>query len=535
MKILLRSCFIASAKDNDDLFKQNFLALRASGLGFEIAEDNHIWEYICHFVETHSHVPKLATIRENFERSKEMEIVDRLAVLQTAAPLTRGDFVKRMEDRAEDRRSRDIKELLKDTATVLETGLDIKRGRETVNRRGSFDAIHHFLENSHGIAIPATGQQLSGVANKDGDGFWEEYERVAREGGAKGFPCGIDQIDDQMVGAKKFELWIHAAFAGHMKSTFALNWAYNLAVYHWHSSLYFSLEMPYKQVRNFLYSLHTFHEKFRDLRVKYGIQPAPTKQVKKRVKKDGDDSKDVGVDTHDNGLSYTKIRDATLNDNEKKFLEIVVKDFEECPEYGDIHVEVPNPDKDDTTIIDIKARAEVINAATPFSVLFIDHLLLVSARRWVSSTTDRLNEVVRDCKKLAMNFNRGSGMAVVGLFQISREGFRAAEKSGGKYNMTHLSYANECERSADVISASWLDDDLRKSSVLFMQCLKSRDQAPFDEFYASFVPDPRRLISNLNAPEDITKSLSREEKKAAVTDMVQQNENVDDLIDGMAG
>lgn len=533
MKILLRSTFLASAKDNEELFKQNFLALRASGLGFEIAEDGYIWEFICHFVETHSHVPKLATIRENFERSKEMEIIDRLSILQTVVPLTRGDFIKRLEDRAEDRRSRDIRELLKDTATVLEQGMDIKQGRETVNRRGSFDAIHHFLENSHGIAVPATGQQLSGVANKDGDGFWEEYERVQREGGAKGFPCGIDQIDDQMVGAKKFELWIHAAFASHMKSTFALNWAYNLAVYHWHSSLYFSLEMPYKQVRNFLYSLHTFHEKFRDIRVKYGIQKPPQKPIRV-VKKGESDNKDVGVDTHDNGLSYTKIRDAILNDNEKKFLEIVVDDFENCPEYGDIHVEVPNPDKDDTTIIDIKARAEVINSATPFSVLFIDHLLLVSARRWVSSTTDRLNEVVRDCKKLAMNFNRGSGMAVVGLFQISREGFRAAEKAGGKYNMTHLSYSNECERSADVISASWLDDNLRKAQVLFMQCLKSRDQAPFDDFYASFVPDPRRLISNLNSPEDITNQATPAQRKKEALDMIHQ-EDVSDLIDGMAG
>lgn len=532
MKILLRSTFLAKSTDNEELFKQNFMALRASGLGFEIAEDAHIWEYVCHFVETHSHVPKLQTIRQNFERSKEMEIVDRLAILQTAAPLTRGDFIKRMEDLSEDRRSRDIKELLKDTATVLEQGLEIKRGRETVQRKGSFDAIHHFLENSHGIAVPATGQQLSGIANKDGEGFWEEYERVQREGGAKGFPCGIDQIDDKMVGAKKFELWIHAAFAGHMKSTFALNWAYNLAVYHWHSSLYFSLEMPYKQVRNFLYALHTFHEKFRDLRIKYGIQKAPQKAPGK-VKKDGKNT-DVGVDTNDNGLSYTKIRDAKLSPDERKFLEVVVDDFENCAEYGDIHVEVPNPEKDDTTIIDIKARAEVINAATPFSVLFIDHLLLVSARKWVSNTSERLNEVVRDTKKLAMNFNRGSGMAVVALFQINREGFRAAEKAGGKYNMTHLSYANEAERSADVISASWLTDELRKASVLFMQCLKSRDQAPFEDFYASFVSEPRRLITNLNAPEDITKQTTPAEKKKEALDMIQQ-EDVGNLIDEMTG
>ena len=51
---------------------------------------------------------------------------------------------------------------------------------------------------------------------------------------------------------------------------------------------------------------------------------------------------------------------------------------------------------------------------------------------------------------MAMNFNRGEGMAVCCLFQISREGYKMAMKKGdkdpekrGEYDLTNLSYANE--------------------------------------------------------------------------------------------
>ena len=50
----------------------------------------------------------------------------------------------------------------------------------------------------------------------------------------------------------------------------------------------------------------------------------------------------------------------------------------------------------------------MIYSKAPFRTLFIDHALLVSPRKWVPSTTERLNEVIRDCKKMALFFNGGS-------------------------------------------------------------------------------------------------------------------------------
>lgn len=157
----------------------------------------------------------------------------------------------------------------------------------------------------------------------------------------------------------------------------------------------------------------------------------------------------------------------------------------------------------------MKSRAELIYAKSPFALLICDHAGLMAPRHRMGSTTENLNEVIRDLKRLAMNFNRGAGMAVLSLFQISREGFKAAEKavektgasfSTGPYNLTHLSYANECERSSDIVTASYVNDDLRSQNRVLFQCLKTRDQAPFSNFFTRVEWTSRRMLTSHEVP-----------------------------------
>jgi hypothetical protein len=181
---------------------------------------------------------------------------------------------------------------------------------------------------------------------------------------------------------------------------------------------------------------------------------------------------------------------------EREFMtQYVVKDFNDPNnQYGSIHIEVADPDKSDFTVIDLRNKAELLRAKDPsISMIVVDHAGLMAPRNRQPSTTERLNEVVRDLKRLSMSFDRGAGIAVLNLFQISREGYKAAEKGGGSYNLTHLSYANECERSSDIVTAAWIDEELRSKNVLRLQCLKARDDKPFDPFYAGVVFDCRRI------------------------------------------
>lgn len=488
MKFLLRSCFVAVPTDDPELTFRNYFALSDSGLGFDVPEDTVIWEFIRDFCRTHNHAPDVRTIRAHFETVKNPEAGDRLEVLSPLKPLFKGDFIKRLEDRAEERRTRMVVDILREASQILQTGVEVQEGKKKRHLRGPKDAVSYLVNKSHDIVMPTSGARLSGEVTTDGEDFGREYERVENDPLAGiGQFSGIQQMDEALGGAKKHELWTHAAFTGGLKSTLAFNWAYNQAVFYKYDSLIFSLEMPYNQVRRILYAMHSLHSKFRDDRLRLGIQKTPANI----------------------GLDYGKIRDGQLSPTEKAFLmDYVVPDFN-SGEYGRINIEVSDPDKSDYNVADMRARAELIYAKTPFNLLFVDHAGLLSPRQWVPSTTERINEVVRDLKRLAMNFNRGAGMAVVNLFQISREGFKAAEKiakdskgsfANGPYNLTHLSYANEVERSSDIVTAGYIDNDLRSSNRVLLQCMKSRDQAPFQNFFARVEWGCRRILTSQEVP-----------------------------------
>jgi hypothetical protein len=53
--------------------------------------------------------------------------------------------------------------------------------------------------------------------------------------------------------------------------------------------------------------------------------------------------------------------------------------------------------------------------------------------------------------------------------------------------------SHNCERSSDIVTAAWIDEELRSKNVLRLQCLKARDDKPFDPFYAGVVFDCRRI------------------------------------------
>lgn len=433
MKTLLRSVFIGSAAtDSESSFTENYHRLVTSGLAFDTTEDNHIWSAIKGFHQTHGHLPNLGTLRAIFESDQKPELVSRLETVAISPPKVRGDFVVHLQTLDEERKKKRALDLLDETKRILTNGVEVREGREKKRLFGPADAVHYFWEKSSGLTVPTLGTKSSGNVTTDGQDFLEHYERIKSDPTiGLGFPCGLAQADEITGGIRKKQLWIHAAFAGGLKTYFAIHWAYVQAIYYGNSSVYFDLEVGYEDLRTTLYTIHSAHEDFAEVRRSLGIP---------------------GL-----GLSFKNIDEGRLTPNEEKFLsEYVVPDFNRKPtvdhvamgsipaeSYGDIHIEGLG-DKGDLKVSDIRARAELIHSKNPISMIFVDHVLLVSPEKWVPSTTERLNEVIRDLKKLAMTFFRNLGIPIVGLFQISREGYKAAEKNGGSYNLTHLSYANEC-------------------------------------------------------------------------------------------
>lgn len=450
MKSLLRSTFVSGPEDSKDLLLRNVTALEESGLGFDVPEDEVIWKYVRDFANQYHHVPDISTIRGHFTYVNETAVLDRLQAVSVGKPKAQGDFLTVLNEKIEERRTRKVTDILREAARIVETGIEIKEGREKKLLRGPVDAVRYLIGQSHEIVAPSTGQKLSGNVTADGTSFMDEVDRVESNPLAGiGQFTGLRQMDDALKGAKRGELWTHAAFTGNMKSTLMLNWAYNQAVFYRHSNIVFSLEMPYQQVRRILYSLHSAHPKFDEARRFFGVG----KSLSYKSIRDGEldlvpEARLLGMsEAERSGLLEISGRFYDPNRSEKRFLaEYVVPDFNDpANEYGNIHIEVHDPDKSDFTVTDARNKAELLYSKDPtIASLFVDHAGLMAARQRMPSTTEKINEVVRDLKRLSMSFNRGAGIAVVNLFQISREGYKSAEKSGGRYNLTHLSYANEC-------------------------------------------------------------------------------------------
>jgi len=299
----------------------------------------------------------------------------------------------------------------------------------------------------------------------EGDILWEKVESVD--------PDGVEMTYDLSVPA--VGNFVANGFLVH-NSTFAFNWVYNQAIYFGESSCYFSLEMPYEQCQRIIYTMHSMHEKFRDVRMALGLQKDPDNAVP---------------------LTYHYIRDGKLPPNEERFLkEFVLPDLEEGAAngiYGKMHFRGYDPDSDYFRISDMRAKAETLYRESSFSLLVADHVLLIDAKKNHRSTTESANEVVRDLKKLSEVFNAGEGIAVLALFQISREGKKRADKAEGRYSLYDLSYSNEIERSSDVITGSYLNDELRKRCRALFQFLKSRDGGMCDPFYTR-VDWPSRML-----------------------------------------
>jgi len=418
---------IVSKQDNPEESFRNFITFSESGMGFEGAQEVRLWEIIQGFGQEHNHMPTADSLRNLLNKGVDTDTVDFLEILLRSAdePIYKGDFLVLLEEVSLERKTRQVKDLLTQSGAILNTGMEVRDGRERRMLKGPIDAAQHFYDHVPDVVAPTTGGKINGEILHDMERGIKDYLTVKADPRAGiGQFTGITQLDEVLKGAKRHELWTHAAFTGHGKSLFARNWAYNQAIFMGYNVLYLSLEMHYKQVRSHLYSMHSAHSKFNEIRVELGVQKDPHTTI---------------------GIPYGSIVEGRLNSAQEVFLlQHVIPDLENCPDYGKIFLEAGDPDKDEMGVSDLRARAEVIDRKNPLDLIIVDHALLMSPKRRTKSTTEDLNQVIRDLKKMSMSFSRGRGIAVVSLFQISREGFKHAEKAGGMYNLTHLSYANEC-------------------------------------------------------------------------------------------
>lgn len=466
MKRLLRGIIDFDGKAPPHLLIGNYRRLRTSGYQWQ-PTDQQIYDFCSDHFHRYMEMPPARSLVDYYEQANDTETLERLKDIASAPLYTDSGYARLLDDEMEKQVRIKMRALVKETNEILEKGLTLGEGRQKTRKQGPRDALIHFTEKGHDLIPPVGNLQTRGDLRDGVEQAREEYEEAKiNKGKVYGAFCGLNHIDKTCHGCKRGELWVHAAFPGELKTTFALNWAYHLVTRYRHNVFYCNLEMPYAQVKRLVYVLHSSH-------AKWGRPP----------------------------LDYRKVRDGELSPEDEAFLMKVLDDFENNPEYCRFELWCPDHD---VTIRSIRTEAETLHRKMDVGMTFIDHggLVEATADKQSRDYTVTLNSILRDAKKMALHFNNGEGMALCMLFQINRQGKDDADKNEGRYKMKALSYANETERSADYITTTYLNDELRESGETIVCNLKNRDNPQFKPVTLNVDFGSRRLYDHTHHEDD---------------------------------
>jgi replicative DNA helicase len=464
-KRLLRSVIEFDKEITPENLIRNFQRLRkavdADQLEWGRPEDEQIYKYILGFFIQYFEMPSPQTVLDYFESVNGVEAIERLKDIKAEQSYSRTNFAHLLRSLQENQAVVKGVALLKETHEILVRGVEDKKKQ---THKGLEDAIMHFTKRAQEIRVVDTDTRLHGDIRKDGQKMREEYALAESDKSrVYGVLSGINEIDNVCKGLKKGELWIHAAFPSELKTTLAANWSYNAVTRYKKNVVYISFEMPYEQIRRNIYSIHSTNRRFSQK----GFKP----------------------------LDYLAIRDGTLTPEEKDFYDNhVTLDFENNPTYTTF--EVMTPDRD-WSMDDVRSHVELLHKEFDVGLVVLDHGQWIEARkdRRNKDYTIELNSVIRDAKRFALTFDHNNGVPVLLLFQINRAGKDDADKNDGIYKMKALTYANECEKAADVITTTYLNDTLRMTGATKITNLKNRDNPPFKPFEAIVQFAPRRIVS----------------------------------------
>jgi hypothetical protein len=228
--------------------------------------------------------------------------------------------------------------------------------------------------------------------------------------------------------------------------------------------------MPYKQLRRQLYVLHSSHGKF----------------VTEWYHEDRKAGRDPYL-----GIDYRKVRDGKLNPLEWERFKKVAQDFR-ATSRGKLYVW--RPETAGTYVSDIQRRAEMFHNKFGCDGIVVDHMGMTRPKFIrTDDISTRMNAVVTEHRWMALNFARGKTVPVLGLFHMNRQGKMRADKNDGRYDFAAISYANQIEKDADVITYTYLNDQLRRDGKFYMGNIKNRDNPVFERMIGKVLWQSKRM------------------------------------------
>jgi len=460
MERIIRSVFqVGSAPDAEEALA-NWHKLISHKLGFYVEEDKKIYEYLETFYEQMSAPPDFTLIREYFEKKDDIEVCSRLDEIKSVQFYIRTNFLSIVRSELEQQQVKSFIIACRDASVIAEHGRNLDKpieGKKVL--RGVQDATGFMFDKMSNFSHFESGEKLEGFIEEDADEFLDEYNITTKSDSYSGRNIfGMEPVDAAGDGHKSGELWVHCAYPGELKTTLALNYAYNNSYLFGKNIFYGIFEMPYKQLRRQLYVLHSSHGKF------------VTEWYREDIK--------AGRPNPYVGLDYRKVRDGKLDELDFERLKVIAQDFQ-ANSKGKLYVWRPPMQ---VSAEEVRKKAEMFHNKYGCDGIILDNMGNLKPKYRTNDFVTMINSVVTECRFLALNFARGNTVPVLGLFHMNRQGKLRADKADGRYDSAAISYANQLEKDADVITYTYLNDQLRQQAQFYMGCLKNRDNPVFPQF-----------------------------------------------------
>lgn len=173
------------------------------------------------------------------------------------------------------------------------------------------------------------------------------------------------------------------------------------------------------------------------------------------------------------GISYQKIKNKTLTEQEKEMLKMGYEEFEYLP----IFIQ----DSAGVTIDEVRATARQFKKKHgKIAVIAVDYLQIMNIPKVKGETrAEAIGRVTGEAKRIAREFN----CCFIMLSQMSRD----FEKVASKPQLSHLKESGSIEQDADVVEFLWHDpNDIDKGGKVIQQTIAKGRDTGLNEFRLLF-------------------------------------------------
>lgn len=402
--------------------------------------------YVYAFWSKHKKSPSIEILKEILERKSTSPLAaERLAEYEIQeeelAIHSVEDLVEVLANRVEEYESERLANVLKIARQINSGSVEDKKAKVTLS--GSRDAIRYvFKEMEQGI-LATSHRNSSGSLNDDGAELEEIYQRYKtdRLSGKSRIYTHISGIDNH-IALKRGDFIGILGFTGQRKSGLLRSMVYNAAL-DGSNVLHITLEQTYEEELIIYGIIHSHHPKWGQRFV----------------------------------IDRKNFDDGNLSEEEENFLfKEVIPDLKFLP--GKLLIRQPI---EGTTWDAVKTTAEITNQSTRIDLLAVDYLTLVSTK---TGKKEEMEENIKDAKQFALHFDGGRGCIVVTPVQGNRDGFEAAGKNEGVWEVNGVYMYSEFDRTLDTLLTLYMGEDEKAAKEIIISSCKTRRSAGVPPFLA---------------------------------------------------